>query len=47
MIKDNNTAIPSELNLVLFRNIEETAQGKEESMLALIATLRCLLAVVI
>ena len=40
-------AISEEANLELFRTMEDMDQGKEESISALITTLRCLVSVVI
>ena len=40
-------AIPLETNMLSFRNTEETALGKEEKMMALITTPRCLVSVVV
>ena len=40
-------AISSEANLMLFKNIDENAQGRYVSILELIDTLRCLFACVV
>ena len=47
MSKDDNMEIMSEANLTSFRNIEEMTRGKEESMPELIATIGCLVSVVV
>ena len=40
-------AISEEANLELFRTMEDMEQGNEERVLIIIATLRCLIAVLI
>ena len=45
--KYDNMVIPLESKMVSFRNLEEMVRGKEDSVLALITTLRYLVDIVI